>query len=100
MSDEPGGSALRAVPGGPVVEEDAAEDAVDGLTPPERILSRSIPAVIAEMGFASRERVDDAMAKAKASGRPPEQELLDSGAVRVFDSLAELRANLADTPFK
>jgi HAD superfamily hydrolase (TIGR01509 family) len=29
-----------------------------------------------------------------------EQELLDSGAVRVFHSLAELRENLADTPLK
>jgi type IV pilus assembly protein PilB len=91
MSDEPGGPALRAVPGGPVAEEDAAEDAVDGLTPPERSLSRSIPAVIAEMGFASREHVDDAIAKAKASGRPPEQELVDGGAISI-DQLARATA--------
>jgi type IV pilus assembly protein PilB len=91
MSDEPGGSALRAVPGGPVVEDVAAEDAVDGLTPPERTLSRSIPAVIAELEFASRERVDEAIAKAKASGRPPEQELLEDGAISV-DQLARATA--------
>jgi type IV pilus assembly protein PilB len=92
MSEEPGGPALRAVPGGPVVSEDAGpEDPVDGLTPPQRVASRSIPAVIAELSFASRERVDEAIAKAKGSGRPAEHELVEAGAISV-DQLARATA--------
>jgi hypothetical protein len=78
MSEEPGGPALRAVPGGPAVAEDViADDAVEGLTRPQRrTVSRSIAAVIAELEFATRERVDEAIAKGQASGRPAEQVLL------------------------
>jgi type IV pilus assembly protein PilB len=92
MSEEPGGPALRAVPGGPAVAEHVpAEDSVEGLTPPGRIVSRSIPAVIAEMGFAERERVDEAIAKGKTSGRPAEQLLLEEKVVSV-DQVARATA--------
>jgi type IV pilus assembly protein PilB len=93
MSEEPGGPALRAVPGGPpVAEDDGPEHPVDGLTPPERrTVSRSIPAVIAELEFAGRERVDEAIAKGKATGRPAEQVLLEEGVVSV-DQLARATA--------
>jgi type IV pilus assembly protein PilB len=85
MSEEPGGPALRAVPGGPPDAEDPGiDDAVDGLTPPQRrTVSRSIPAVIGELDFATRERVDEAIAQGKATGRPAEQLLLEAGAITI-----------------
>jgi type IV pilus assembly protein PilB len=93
MTEEPGGSALSAAPGRPALVEDAsAGEAVDGLTPPQRTtISRSIPAVIAELGFVSRERVDEAIAHGKATGRPAEQVLLEAGAI-TFDQLARATA--------
>jgi type IV pilus assembly protein PilB len=93
MSEEPGGPALRAVPGGPPDAQDSVPaDGVDGLTPPQRrTVSRSIPAVAAELGFTSRERVDEAIATAKATGRPAEQLLLEAGAISV-DQLARATA--------
>jgi type IV pilus assembly protein PilB len=102
MTEEPGGPALRAVPGGPAVAEDARSDqeldrgpvtdGVDGLTPPQRRAgARSIPAVIAELGFVPREVVDDAVARSQATGRPPEQLLLEVGAITV-DQLARATA--------
>ena len=74
MSVVPVGPALRAVPGGKAVAEKPAlaDESIDGLTAPERrTMSRSVPAVIAELGFASRERVDEAMAKGEATGWGP-----------------------------
>jgi type IV pilus assembly protein PilB len=93
MSEEPGGSALRAVPGGPADADDAPPAApVEGLTEPQRrISSRSIPAVVADLGFASRERVEEAIAQAKASGRSPEQMLVDEKVISV-DELARATA--------
>jgi type IV pilus assembly protein PilB len=93
MSEEPGGPALRAVPGGPAVAEDVPpETSVDGLTPPRaRTVSRSIPAVIAELGFASRERVDEAIARGNANGQLAEQVMLEAGAINV-DQLARATA--------
>jgi len=93
MSEEPGGPALRAVPGGPAVAEDAVtEDAVEGLTTPQpRTVSRSIPAVAAELGFATRERVDEAIAQGNATGRLAEQVLLEAGAINL-DQLARATA--------
>ncbi len=93
MSEEPGGSALRAVPGGPTDPEDASnEEAVEGLTPPRRMaMSRSIPAVIAELGFAERERVDAATARAQETGRTPEQVLVEDEIVS-SDELARATA--------
>jgi type IV pilus assembly protein PilB len=79
MSKKEGAAApLRAVPEG-------GEDAVpsNGLTPPHRKKagSRFISDVIVEMGFLDRERVDAAVEEGKASGRSPEQVLLESGAI-------------------
>jgi type IV pilus assembly protein PilB len=93
MSEEPGGPALRAVPGGPAVAEDVVtEDAVEGLTTPQpRTVSRSIPAVAAELGFATRERVDEAIAQGNATGRLAEQVLLEAGAINL-DQLARATA--------
>ena len=92
MSDEPGGPALRAVPGGPAVAAEAAVPEEMGLTPPERrAVSRSVAAVIAELGFASRERVDEAIANGKATGRTPEQVLLEEEIVSA-DQLARATA--------
>jgi type IV pilus assembly protein PilB len=92
MSDEPGGPALRAVPGGPAVAAQAEVPDELGLTPPERrAMSRSVAAVIAELGFASRERVDEAIANGKTSGRTPEQVLLEEEVVSA-DQLARATA--------
>jgi type IV pilus assembly protein PilB len=79
MSDEARGPALRAVPGAP---SDEVTDAVDGLTPPRgRATSRSIPDVIVQMEFATREQVDEAIQRARSEGRPAEDLLLESGAI-------------------
>jgi type IV pilus assembly protein PilB len=94
MSEQPGGPALRAVPGGPGLAADPApaEPPVDGLTPPQRrAISRSIPAVVVEMGFATSERVDEAIAKAKADGVSPEQMLVREEVVSA-DQLARATA--------
>jgi type IV pilus assembly protein PilB len=85
MSDGQGGPALRAVPPGDAKAEPetaAAETQVPGLTPPqERTSSRFISDAIVELGFLPRERIDAAVAEGKASGRPPEQVLLQAGAI-------------------
>ena len=47
----------------------------------ERRSSRFISDVIVEMGSLSRERVDPAVEEGKATGRAPEQVLLESGAI-------------------
>jgi type IV pilus assembly protein PilB len=93
MTDEPGGPALSAVPGGPSASEDhPAEPSVDGLTPPHRgARSRSIPDVIAELGFADRAVVDEAIAQGRTAGRPAEQLLLEVGAIDI-DQLARATA--------
>jgi type IV pilus assembly protein PilB len=77
MSQQEGTAALRAVPEG-------GEEVVpsNGLTPPrKKTSSRFISDVIVEMGFLARERVDAAVEEGKASGRSPEQVLLESGAL-------------------
>ena len=54
----------------------------NGLTPPTKKQgSRFISDVIVEMGFLPRERVDVAVEEGKASGRSPEQVLLETGAI-------------------
>jgi type IV pilus assembly protein PilB len=79
MSSKEGAAApLRAVPEGaadPVPE--------NGLTAPhkKKAGSRFISDVIVEMGFLGRERVDAAVEEGKASGRSPEQVLLETGAI-------------------
>jgi type IV pilus assembly protein PilB len=84
MSEEARGPALRAVPGAPSVADGPSDDQELGLTPPQRLgASRSVPDVVAALGFASRETVDEAIAHAHGSDTQPEQVLLESGAVSV-----------------
>ena len=92
MSEPQGGSAqLRAVPAGAASAAVAAPPD-DGLTPPQpRGVSRFITDVIVEMGFLARERVDPVVEQAKVQGRPPEQILLESGAI-TGDQLARATA--------
>ncbi len=79
MSTTEGAAApLRAVP-----EGSAEPVPSNGLTPPhkKKAGSRFISDVIVEMGFLARERVEAAVEEGKASGRSPEQVLLESGAI-------------------
>ena len=81
MSKKEGAAApLRAVPEG---EAEAPPVPSNGLTPPTKKAgsSRFISDVIVEMGFLPRERVDVAVEEGKASGRSPEQVLLETGAI-------------------
>jgi type IV pilus assembly protein PilB len=97
MTEQAGGPALRAVPGGPAaaaaVEPPADEDPGNGLTPPQRKAggSRFISDVIVEMGFLPRERVDQAVEQGKATGRSAEQVLLEAAAI-TGDQLARATA--------
>ena len=82
MSKKEGAAApLRAVPEGEA--EAPLEPTTNGLTPPTKKAgsSRFISDVIVEMGFLARERVDVAVDEGKASGRSPEQVLLETGAI-------------------
>jgi type IV pilus assembly protein PilB len=97
MTEKAGGTALRAVPGGPAAAA-AAEAPVEdgqnnGLTPPQRKAggSRFISDVIVEMGFLARERVDQAVEQGKATGRAAEQVLLEAAAI-TGDQLARATA--------
>ncbi len=78
MSKKEGAAApLRAVP-----EGTEAAGPGTGLTPPHKKAgSRFISDVIVEMGFLGRERVDAAVEEGKASGRSPEQVLIEGGAI-------------------
>ena len=79
MSTTEGAAApLRAVP-----EGSAEPVPSNGLTPPhkKKAGSRFISDVIVEMGFLARERVEAAVEEGKASGRSPEQVLLEGGAI-------------------
>src|SRR5215210_3283097 len=69
---------LRALP-----EGSADPVPSNGLTPPhkKKAGSRFISDVIVEMEFLPRERVDAAVEEGKASGRSPEQVLLEGGAI-------------------
>jgi type IV pilus assembly protein PilB len=90
MSEEARGPALRAVPGAASVG--MHEDPVDGLTPPQRLpASRSIPDVLVELGFASREAVDDAVGRARLGAGAPEDVLIESEVINL-DQLARATA--------
>ena len=102
MSEKQGGSAqLRAVPIGasaaaaaPVPEGAPG----NGLTPPQqRAGSRFISDVIVEMDFLPRERVDAAVEEGKATGRSPEQVLVEGGAI-TGDQLARAVAQRFGLP--
>jgi type IV pilus assembly protein PilB len=82
MSKKEGAAApLRAVPEGEA--EASPEPTTTGLTPATKKAgsSRFISDVIVEMGFLGRERVDGAVEEGKASGRSPEQVLVETGAI-------------------
>ncbi len=82
MSEPKGGAALRALPGSETEGSAPAEPTVNGITPPQRkIGSRFISDVIVELGFLPRERVEAAVEEGKTSGKPPEQLLIESGAI-------------------
>src|SRR4051812_22137024 len=79
MSDEARGSALSAAPGAP---SDEVTDAAVGLTPPRGgAMSRSIPDVIVQLEFATREQVDGAIGRGRSEGRPAEDLLVESGVI-------------------
>ena len=83
MRSGPGPSHLRPVGAAGTEAAPAPEDLGTGLTEPRRRGggSRFISDVIVELGFVARERVDAAVEESRASGRTPEQVLLDSGAL-------------------
>jgi type IV pilus assembly protein PilB len=86
MSDRQGGPALVAVPDG------AAAPSENGLTAPQaRGGSRFISDVIVELGYLPRARVDEAVKEGKATGRAPEQILLEAQAITA-DQLARATA--------
>jgi len=95
MTAEGGESArLRPVPAHAAAGAATAPEREDGsgLTPPQkRIGSRFISDVIVELGYVPQERVDAAVEEAKASGRTPEQILVDAGALTT-DQLARATA--------
>jgi type IV pilus assembly protein PilB len=55
----------------------------NGITPPSRRggSGRFLTDVLVELGFAERDRVDAAVELARSAGRPPEQVLLEQGAI-------------------
>jgi type IV pilus assembly protein PilB len=82
MSEEPRGSALRAVPGGPSADDGDTPETEPGLTPPAPLAAaRSVPEVLVALGFASREQVDEAIARARAGDGQAEHLLAESGAI-------------------
>ena len=94
MSEKTGGSApLRAVPDDPEEARAAAADpASNGLTPPRRREgSVFVSDVLVDMGFLSRERVDEAVEQGKAAGRSAERILVEGGAI-TGDQLARATA--------
>jgi type IV pilus assembly protein PilB len=74
-------------------EDGAAFDSGTGITPPRRRDrgARFISDVIVELGFLEREKVQAAVEQSRASGRTPEQVLLESGALTP-DQLARATA--------
>jgi type IV pilus assembly protein PilB len=78
MTNKEGAASLRAVPEGGTDSVPAT-----GLTAPhkKKAGSRFISDVIVELGFLGRDRVDAAVEEGKASGRSPEQVLIESGAI-------------------
>ncbi|MFL5781645.1 MAG: GspE/PulE family protein [Thermoleophilaceae bacterium] len=72
---------------------DEAPDAFTGLTPPRRRggAARFISDVIVELGFLPQARVDSAVEEGKATGRSPEEVLLQSGVLSA-DQLARATA--------
>lgn len=92
MATEKRPTYLKPVPGGTTATAATAEDApttteeestARGVTPP---LNRGhsgmfITDVIAELGYASQERVDQVIAEARTAGRSPERLMVEEGAI-------------------
>src|SRR5689334_23259837 len=78
---------LRPVPtpgsAAAAAEAQDAPEGTPGLTPPVRQGHSGLftTDVIVELGYASRERVDQAIDEARLSGRSPEQVLLESNVI-------------------
>jgi type IV pilus assembly protein PilB len=74
------GNLSEPPPGGPPTDESARESGVPGLTPPSRRggSGRFITDHIVELGYATREQVDEAIEDARRRGLPPEQLLLEA----------------------
>jgi type IV pilus assembly protein PilB len=86
MNDGPGGTPrLRAVPGPgeQAAAKPESEDDGSGISLPTLPGGRSrfVSDVIAELGYASKERVDQAVEQSRSSGRTPEQLLLEEGTI-------------------
>src|SRR4051794_21964553 len=85
MTERPDAPHLQAIPGGDgtAAAASAHPDPGNGLTPPRKRGGRGrfISDVIIELGFAAEDRVQAAVEEAKATGRTPEQVLLQSGAL-------------------
>ncbi|MFL5827932.1 MAG: GspE/PulE family protein [Thermoleophilaceae bacterium] len=99
MTEGDRGPHLYTVPGVGDSADAAAAVAVEapelgnGITPPRHRGRRGgfISDVIVELGFLPKERVDSAVEEARASGRTPEQVLLESGGLTA-DQLARATA--------
>jgi type IV pilus assembly protein PilB len=74
------GRPSQAPPDDGVAEQRPADSGVLGLTPPSRRggSGRFITDHIVELGYATRERVDMAIQKARTTGMPPERVLLEA----------------------
>jgi type IV pilus assembly protein PilB len=100
MSDPRGGPHLRPVPaGGTEAALSADEAAGNGMTLPQPASGgqRFVSDVVVDLGMLPRERVDAAVEEARASGRTPEQVLVQSGSL-TEDQLARAIAQRFGLP--
>src|SRR5436190_5039401 len=83
MGDSSDGPHLRPVPSGADAAVAAEGEPSTGLTPPRPMGggSRFVSDVVVELGMLPRERVDAAVEEARASGRTPDQVLIQGGAL-------------------
>jgi type IV pilus assembly protein PilB len=94
LADDAPGVPMDGPPHADVVEvEDEVPEGFAGITPPRRRggAARFISDVIVELGFLPQARVDAAVEEGKATGRSPEEVLLQSGALSA-DQLARATA--------
>src|ERR671932_294090 len=92
LADAAPAVAIDGAPDAPP-EDDEAPEGFAGITPPSRRggAARFISDVIIELGFLPQARVDAAVEEGKASGRSPEEVLLQSGVLSA-DQLARATA--------
>jgi type IV pilus assembly protein PilB len=95
LADDAPGVPMDGAPGAgdDAMVADEAPDAFAGITPPRRRggAARFISDVIVELGFLPQARVDAAVEEGKATGRSPEDMLLQSGVLSA-DQLARATA--------